>query len=71
MKITKDTRVSEILKEYGDLIPHEKISIITEGITVQQNINVYEKIMDRILELGLATHPRFQNICFDGSKRGV
>lgn len=63
--------IEDLLREYENLIPFENISIMPEGVTKEENARAYEKMMNTILRLGLATHPRAQNIMFDGSKRGV
>lgn len=63
--------IEDVLKEYGELISTKYITIMPEGVTKEENAQVYENIMETILEYGLATHPRSQNIMFDGSKRGV
>lgn len=60
-----------ILEKYKDLIPHNQIVIMPEGVTKEENSRVYEEIIDKIIKHNLRTCPRLQNICFDGSKRGV
>jgi organic radical activating enzyme len=70
-----NTDIDEVLNTYGPgsacNIPMHLISIMPEGVTKEENAQVYEQISDKILSLGLATHPRLQNIMFDGAKRAV
>lgn len=64
--------IDDVLEEYGDLITdHSQISIMPEGVTKEQNAESYDRIADYILEKGLATHGRLQNVLYDGAKRGV
>ncbi len=63
--------IKEALTVYGQIIPHNLISIMPEGVTVQENMKVYKKIIRTVVQYGLATHPRLQNIAFGGAKRGV
>jgi len=63
--------IEEALHEYGNLITRENFSIMPEGVTKEENSKVYEDIIEKILEYGLHTSVRGQNVIFDGSKRGV
>ena len=63
--------IDEALGTYGKYIPRNRISILSEGVTKEENSNNYKKMINYIIELGLTTHPRLQNICFDGSRRAV
>lgn len=63
--------LGEIFKTYGKLIPRNLISIMPEGVTVEENMKNYKKLIPEILRLGLATQPRLQNIAFGGAKRRV
>ncbi len=64
--------IDEVLAEYEPLIQDfSQISIMPEGVTKEQNAESYENMIDYILEKGLATHGRLQNVMFDGAKRGV
>lgn len=63
--------IDEVLKDFGDLIPREMLYIMPEGVTKEESTAVYEVIADKIIQEGLSTTPRLQNIMFDGAKRGV
>lgn len=63
--------IDEVLREYGTIIPREQMSIMPEGVTKEQNAKSYENMIGYILELGLTTHVRSQNIYFNGAKRAI
>lgn len=62
--------VQEVLDEYG-FLPREKMMIMPEGVTVQQNATAYAEIVEAVLKHDLRISPRLQNILFDGAKRRV
>lgn len=54
-----------------DFIPKDRIIIMPEGITKEENTATYEKTILEIIKRGYRTIPRGQNIMFDGAKRRV
>ncbi len=66
----KPNDIDEILEKFN-FLPRGQIVIMPEGVTKEENAGAYERIINKIIELSLTTYPRLQNICFDGSKRGV
>ena len=61
----------EIQEDFEPHIDKDKIYIMPEGVLVEENIKVYAKINDTLLQYGYNTTPRLQNIMFDGALRGV
>lgn len=55
----------EIEEKFGTLIPKEQLYIMPEGVLIEENIKVYNKIIGKIVASGYSTTPRIQNICFD------
>ena len=62
--------IDEVLREYS-FIPRHMIYMMPEGVTKEENQEKYFRCANRILEAGLSTTPRLQNIMFDWAKRGV
>ncbi len=63
--------IDYIIRHFSTPENFSQITIMPEGVTKEENAVVYERIIGKIIEEGLRTTPRLQNICFDGSKRGV
>ncbi len=63
--------IENALAEYGDMIPRNMFYIMPEGVTKEENTAVFETIMPIVLKKGLPVSARYQNVMFDGSKRGV
>lgn len=62
--------IDEVLKNYS-FLPKHQIYIMPEGVRVEENMRVYENTIDYIIEKGLNTTPRLQNVCFDWARRWV
>lgn len=62
--------IDEVLERYS-FIPRELIYIMPEGVTKEESTATYAKITSKLLETGLNTTPRLQNVMFDGARRGV
>lgn len=63
--------IQEVLDTYGQYVGWNQIYIMPEGVTKEENAEVYEAIMPFIMKKGLRTSGRLQNVMFDGSKRKV
>ena len=63
--------IDEVLERYADLIPMDRIRMMPEGVTKEENAAVFENTIDYILSKGLNVTVRAQNIMWDGAKRGV
>lgn len=66
-----ETDVKEAMKDIVPIVGREKVTIMPEGMTREDNADCYKRIMPSILKYGLMTHPRLQNIAFDGRTRRV
>lgn len=63
--------IDYIIEHFGEIGDLSQITVMPEGVTKEENAEVYEVIIDKIIAEGLRTSPRLQNICFDGAKRAV
>ena len=63
--VNKIKDFKEIEEKFGSIVPKEQIYIMPEGVLIEENIKVYEKIMGKIIGGGYSTTPRIQNICFN------
>ena len=68
--ITEDD-LEEVEKVFVPIIPKDKIWIMPEGVFVEDNIRVLERLMPKILEMNLGVCIRGQNVMFDGARRAV
>ena len=66
----KPLDLDEIKSNYA-FLDIDKIYVMPEGVTKEENTAVYEKINTKLISYGYKTTPRLQNIMFDGAKRGV
>jgi 7-carboxy-7-deazaguanine synthase len=65
--------LEEIERDFIDtnLILPEKVIIMPEGVTTDQNYESYRKLNDTIISKGYKTLPRLHNLMFGGAKRKV
>lgn len=63
--------LDEIERDYLPWIPHDKVIIMPQGIT-EEEVSANSKVLvEPCKQRGLRIMPRFQNICWDGARRGV
>lgn len=62
--------LDEVAEIYSYL-PKLQTYIMPEGVTCDENVVVFEKIIDDIMAMGFCVAIRGQNVMFDGAKRGV
>jgi len=57
--------LDEVEKKFGHLLPLLQIYIMPEGVTCDENVVVFENIIDDIMSRGMCVAIRGQNVMFD------
>lgn len=64
--------VMDVIRVAKDMdISLEKIAIMPEGVSKEENAECFERIMPIILRECLQVTPRYHNVMYDGAKRKV
>ena len=61
--------VLQLVKDFE--LPFDRVTIMPEGVSKEENENAFSKLMPRILAEGLRVTPRYHNVMFDGARRRV